>query len=182
MFNIVHGSAVCSCHCPRSDYPLSRFVTETDYRLHSLPLKQHRITTTSHKAFNMDENAFTAPFQLTKSMRRQIYPSIDPSNSALKATGKVVTITGAGGGLGGVSFPLVPQSHPILPTQQDILGPSFAAATRRWLTVNISLGHSRSVGYCGGRMHRPCRPQCRCPRGDCTERQEAGAWEPSPCP
>lgn len=56
----------------------------------------------------MDENAFTAPFQLTKNMKRQIYPSIEPSNPSLKATDKIVIITGAGGGLGCVGYPLLP--------------------------------------------------------------------------
>ncbi|KAH7094405.1 hypothetical protein FB567DRAFT_2653 [Paraphoma chrysanthemicola] len=49
----------------------------------------------------MDPNAFTTPFQLTKSMRRDIYPAIDPKNSELGAAGKVVLITGATGGIGG---------------------------------------------------------------------------------
>ncbi|KAF2027844.1 NAD(P)-binding protein [Setomelanomma holmii] len=49
----------------------------------------------------MDPNAFTTPFQLTKSMRRDIYPAIDPKNPDLNAAGKVVLITGATGGIGG---------------------------------------------------------------------------------
>ncbi|KAI5242345.1 NAD(P)-binding protein [Aureobasidium subglaciale] len=49
----------------------------------------------------MDADAFTRPFQFTKSLRREIYPSIDPKNTALNAAGKVVLITGAGGGVGG---------------------------------------------------------------------------------
>lgn len=52
--------------------------------------------------FEMDANAFTTPFQLTKSMHREIYPAIDPKNAALNASGKVVLITGATGGIGGV--------------------------------------------------------------------------------
>lgn len=51
----------------------------------------------------LDINAFTKPFQLTKGMHRELYPAVDPSNSALKASGKVVIITGAGGGVGAVS-------------------------------------------------------------------------------
>ncbi|KAK2753230.1 hypothetical protein FQN54_007921 [Arachnomyces sp. PD_36] len=49
----------------------------------------------------MDPNAFTSPFQFTKSLRRDVYPSIDPKNAALRATGKTILITGASGGLGG---------------------------------------------------------------------------------
>ncbi|KAF2203256.1 NAD(P)-binding protein [Delitschia confertaspora ATCC 74209] len=49
----------------------------------------------------MDPNAFTVPFQATKSLRREVYKSIDPKNPELKATGKTILITGATGGLGG---------------------------------------------------------------------------------
>lgn len=51
----------------------------------------------------MDPNAYTAPFQLTKSLRREVYPAIDPKNPELKATDKTILITGATGGLGGAS-------------------------------------------------------------------------------
>lgn len=51
----------------------------------------------------MDVNAFTSPFQLTKSMHRDIYPALDPTNPHLSASGKVVLITGAGGRIGSVS-------------------------------------------------------------------------------
>ena len=47
---------------------------------------------------------FTSPFQLTKSMHRDLYPAIEPTNPALSAKGKVIIITGAGGGLGAVSL------------------------------------------------------------------------------
>jgi len=50
-----------------------------------------------------DPNMFTTPFQLTKSMHRDVYAAVDPTNPELKATGKVVLITGAAGGLGFVS-------------------------------------------------------------------------------
>ncbi|KAF2203381.1 NAD(P)-binding protein [Delitschia confertaspora ATCC 74209] len=49
----------------------------------------------------MDPNAFTVPFQATKSLKRELYKSIDPKNPQLKATGKTILITGATGGLGG---------------------------------------------------------------------------------
>lgn len=51
----------------------------------------------------MDADAFTKPFQLTKVMRRGPYAAIDPENPSLSAAGKVVIVTGAGGGVGSVS-------------------------------------------------------------------------------
>ena len=51
----------------------------------------------------MDVNAFTSPFQLTKSMHRDLYPALDPRNPDLSASGKRVIITGAGGQIGSVS-------------------------------------------------------------------------------
>ncbi|GME60381.1 uncharacterized protein LTHEOB_30 [Neofusicoccum parvum] len=48
----------------------------------------------------MDADAFTKPFQLTKVMRRGPYAAIDPENPSLSAAGKVVIVTGAGGGVG----------------------------------------------------------------------------------
>jgi len=48
-----------------------------------------------------DANAYTAPFQLTKTLHREVYPEIDPSSPHLKASGKVILITGAGGQIGG---------------------------------------------------------------------------------
>ena len=50
----------------------------------------------------LDVNMFTSPFQLTKSMHRDLYHEVEPSNPAISAKGKVVIITGAGGGLGNV--------------------------------------------------------------------------------
>ena len=47
-----------------------------------------------------DTDMFTKPFQLTKTMRRDVYPAVDPTSPGLKADGKVVLITGAGGGIG----------------------------------------------------------------------------------
>ena len=51
---------------------------------------------------NFDVNMFTSPYQLTKSMRRDLYPAVEPTSPALSAQGKVIIITGAGGGLGAV--------------------------------------------------------------------------------
>lgn len=47
-----------------------------------------------------DVDAYTKPSQLTKTMRRGLYSAIDPDRSELTAAGKVVIITGAGGGIG----------------------------------------------------------------------------------
>ena len=52
---------------------------------------------------SFDANMFTMPYQLTKSMHRDLYPAIEPTNPALSVQGKVIIITGAGGGLGAVS-------------------------------------------------------------------------------
>ena len=51
----------------------------------------------------LDINMFTSPFQLPKGMRRNLYPTIEPTNPALSAKGKVIIMPGAGGGLGAVS-------------------------------------------------------------------------------
>lgn len=57
----------------------------------------------------LDVDMFTSPFQLTNGMHRGLYPAVDPTNPALSAKGKVVIITGAGGGLGAVGQPRGPQ-------------------------------------------------------------------------
>lgn len=56
----------------------------------------------------IDPNQFTTPFQLTKRLHRDVYPTVDPKSEGLKVTGKVVVITGAGGGLGYVRHLLPP--------------------------------------------------------------------------
>lgn len=49
-------------------------------------------------------DAYTAPFMLTSSMHRDVYPAIDPTrNSDLKADSKVIVVFGATSGLGFVS-------------------------------------------------------------------------------
>jgi FlaA1/EpsC-like NDP-sugar epimerase len=65
----------------------------------------------------MDTNAFTTPFQLTKTLRRDIYNAIDPQNPELSAAGKTIVITGATGGIGGVRITrsLLPLSHTNIP-------------------------------------------------------------------
>lgn len=46
---------------------------------------------------------YTIPFQLTKTIRRDPYDAISPTNPELSAAGKVIIITGGGTGLGAVS-------------------------------------------------------------------------------
>ncbi|KAF2438381.1 NAD(P)-binding protein [Karstenula rhodostoma CBS 690.94] len=47
-----------------------------------------------------DPNAFTLPFQLTKQVRRDVYPLLEPTQPELSAKGKTVLITGVSGGIG----------------------------------------------------------------------------------
>ncbi|KAF2679931.1 NAD(P)-binding protein [Lentithecium fluviatile CBS 122367] len=51
-------------------------------------------------AANFDPDMYTLPFQLTKRMHRDVYPALDPQKLSHLAAGKVVLVTGAGGGLG----------------------------------------------------------------------------------
>lgn len=84
-----------------------------------------------------DVNMFTTPFQLTKSMHRDIYPAVDPGKPALSAQGKVIMITGAGGGLGAVS-----PSIPPLPISENSIQAHIAAQGYR-----ESLGSGRCCRY-----------------------------------
>ena len=47
----------------------------------------------------VDPDIFTAPFQLTRGIHRGVYDTVNPSKPGLRAAGKFVVITGAGGGL-----------------------------------------------------------------------------------
>lgn len=47
---------------------------------------------------------YTTPFQLTKTIRRDPYEALSPTNPELSAAGKVIIITGGGTGLGAVSL------------------------------------------------------------------------------
>ncbi|KAI1362098.1 NAD(P)-binding protein [Xylaria arbuscula] len=49
-----------------------------------------------------DPNAFTLPYQLTKQIRRDVYPLLEPTQPELSAKGKTVLITGVSGGIGKV--------------------------------------------------------------------------------
>lgn len=49
---------------------------------------------------------YTTPFQLTKTIRRDPYGAISPTNPELSAAGKIIVITGGGTGLGAVSSSL----------------------------------------------------------------------------
>jgi len=74
----------------------------------------------------MDPNAFTTPFQLTKSLKRDVYPAIDPKNPTLSAKGKTILITGATGGLGGVRRSVVDRARWVLtPTNRKWLVPGL---------------------------------------------------------
>lgn len=85
-----------------------------------------------------DVNMFTTPFQLTKSMHRNVHPAIDPINPALSAKGKIIIITGADGGLGAVS--------PQISRQQS--GSTRAHSTLKGYRKSVSLG------WCY--WYRPC--------------------------
>ena len=56
-------------------------------------------------AQEVDPDQYTYPFQLTKSMHRQPYDDILPSNPSNSQKGKIVIITGAYGGIGAVRSP-----------------------------------------------------------------------------
>ncbi|KAK5696215.1 hypothetical protein LTR97_008635 [Elasticomyces elasticus] len=47
-----------------------------------------------------DPDMFTKPFQLTKTMHCDVYPSVNPKNPELRVEGKLVLITGGAGGIG----------------------------------------------------------------------------------
>ncbi|KAM0549512.1 hypothetical protein ACHAPJ_009328 [Fusarium lateritium] len=49
-----------------------------------------------------DPDAFTLPYQLTKQIRRDVYPLLEPTQPELSAKGKTVLITGVSGGIGKV--------------------------------------------------------------------------------
>jgi len=68
--------------------------TDIDYILQNKDRKIYR------KMAGFDVNMFTTPFQLTKSMHRELYPALEPTNADLNASGKTVLITGASGTLG----------------------------------------------------------------------------------
>lgn len=50
-----------------------------------------------------DPNAFTLPYQLTRQIRRDVYPLLEPTQPELSAKGKTVLITGVTGGIGKAS-------------------------------------------------------------------------------
>lgn len=54
----------------------------------------------------IDSNQYTTPFQLTKTMHREPYYDILPSNLSNSQKGKIVVITGTYGGIGLVNFPV----------------------------------------------------------------------------
>jgi hypothetical protein len=52
-----------------------------------------------------DPNAYTYPFQLTKTLHREPYDELLPSKAENSQKGKIVIITGAYGGIGAVPIP-----------------------------------------------------------------------------
>ena len=94
---------------------------------------------------SIDVDAFTKPFQLTKSMHRDLYASLELSNPALNASGKVVLITGAGGKVGGVS-----NARSILPFSAQI----YSRSSFRVTNEQPRIGHCVRMGHSGrGRDH-----------------------------
>ncbi|KAG8158256.1 hypothetical protein KVR01_012017 [Diaporthe batatas] len=63
-----------------------------------VPVKQEYVLSTTMDY--SDPNAFTLPYQLTKKIRRDVYPLLQPTQPELSAKGKTVLITGVSGGIG----------------------------------------------------------------------------------
>lgn len=67
----------------------------------SIEKQDHAFLTTMDYS---DPNAFTLPYQLTKQIRRDVYPLLEPTQPELSAKGKTVLITGVSGGIGKASM------------------------------------------------------------------------------
>jgi hypothetical protein len=52
----------------------------------------------------VDPNMYTWPFQLTKTLHRDPYDDILPTNPANSQEGKIIIVTGAYGGLGSARY------------------------------------------------------------------------------
>ena len=116
---------------------------------------------------SFDVDVFTKPFQLTKSMHRQLYPSLEPSNPNLKASGKVVLITGAGGTLGGVSM-----ARSIF--FSCLLSPFQSKPTsKRWI------GHCVRMEHGGRGRNHSRRPRDRWSSEDCGEDRSSREFQGS---
>jgi len=72
-----------------------------DSQLHLQPpaIKPPKITMSSAV---VDPLGYTTPLQITKTIRRDPYPALEPTSAKLSQKGKIVVITGAYGGLGEV--------------------------------------------------------------------------------
>lgn len=88
-----------------------------------------------------DPNVFTLPLQLTKQVRRDVYPLLEPTQPELLAKGKIVLITGVSGGIGKVSATFVTQ-FPCSATNRNGLLPSRGSL--RALLASSSLGAKRT--------------------------------------
>lgn len=94
----------------------------------------------------IDVNAYTAPFMLTKSMQRDVYPAIDPArHSDLRADNKVILITGGAGGLGFVSCIMTLAPYRFLGSELRI----FQAIAKAWINAGakgvILLGRTQET-------------------------------------
>jgi FlaA1/EpsC-like NDP-sugar epimerase len=58
-----------------------------------------------------DPHAMTRPIQFTPTMRRDVYPAIDPKNPENSAAGKNILITGGGRGIGKVTHSPLTLNH-----------------------------------------------------------------------
>ena len=136
----VHNSVTVLHMCVRVPIPSSshslKFSSCIDL---SYPrTRDHESSTTMDYS---DPDAFTLPYQLTKKIRRDVYPLLEPTQPELSAKGKTVLITGVSGGIGKVS--MIP-------------------GTRFSFPVTNRLGHRRIVGYRRCFWHRDHRAQRRC--------------------
>jgi hypothetical protein len=90
----------------------------------------------------LNVDMFTAPYSLTKTYHRDIYPAVDPTNPELSASGKVIVVTGAAGGVGFVRpFSLIPF--------ETFRQPSVSKAKKFF-----ALGHCQSMEYCRRQRNR----------------------------
>ncbi|KAF2186553.1 NAD(P)-binding protein [Zopfia rhizophila CBS 207.26] len=105
-------------------------------------------------AASIDPNMLTAPFQLTASMHRDIYSAVDPKSPALRVDGKVVLITGAGGGLGYLENTAASLNVPALVAPCDVTSESdiasvFEKGKRRFEKVDVVVNTAGTVNVNG---------------------------------
>ncbi len=86
-------------HSPNIPTVYANFQVESP---NSYSTKQ-RLRTQITMAQEIDPNKFSFPFLATKTLRRDPYPAILPSNPANSQKGKIIIITGGSSGIGAVS-------------------------------------------------------------------------------